>query len=259
MDSVPLAVSKRILYEPCKRALDLTVSSALVVLFSPVLAVAALAIKLDSRGPIFFRQTRIGRGGRRFHIYKLRTMVQDAQSKGPSVTSSDDPRITRLGKVLRGTKIDELPQFLNVLRGDMSLVGPRPQVPKYVERFPEGQRQVILSVRPGITGPTAIKFRHEEDILQAREDREDFYMKVLLPIKCDLDEEYVRSRSFRSDFTFLAQTGRILGRGIVNRIRRRPMGRDIEHPLPNLDLPSFITLRSHPVRDSAREEPAQVR
>jgi lipopolysaccharide/colanic/teichoic acid biosynthesis glycosyltransferase len=215
-----------------KRTLDVVLAFALLAMLSPLMVLVALLVRAESAGPVLFRQARVGRGRRPFWIYKFRTMVQDAESRGPMVTSADDPRMTRVGKKLRAWKLDELPQLFNVLRGDMSLVGPRPQVPRYVDRFPDAMRDIILSVRPGITGPAAVKFRHEEEILQARPDREEYYIDVLMPIKCELDVEYVRSRSLALDARVLWDTGLILGRGVVNRLRRRPLGMDIEHEIP---------------------------
>lgn len=223
------------LYETEKRAADILISTLLLLVSAPVLLFVACWVFLDSRGPIFFRQWRVGRNGRPFRIIKFRTMVTDAEASGPQVTAKNDPRITRCGRILRAWKLDEFPQFVNVLLGDMSLVGPRPQVPRYVELFPTRQRDKILSVRPGITGPTAIRFRHEEEMLQNRENREEYYMQVLLPIKCDLDEGYIDTRGASADFSALWQTAAMLLHGIVNRLRRIPVGDTIEYPLPDID------------------------
>jgi lipopolysaccharide/colanic/teichoic acid biosynthesis glycosyltransferase len=220
------------LYEAAKRITDILFSAALILVFAPVLAFVAVWVWLDSKGSIFFRQQRVGKNGRTFRIIKFRTMVMNAEACGPQVTAKHDPRITRCGRILRAWKLDELPQFINVLLGDMSLVGPRPQVPRYVELFPARQREKILSVRPGITGPTAIRFRHEEEMLQNRENREEFYIAVLLPIKCDLDEAYIDSRGTSVDFAALCQTAWMLIRGVVNRLRRIPVGETVEYPLP---------------------------
>ena len=147
-----------------KRAFDIVVSFVgLVGLFPLMLLVAAL-IKLDSSGPVFFRQERIGRGFRPFQILKFRTMIDNAQTKGRLITLAQDPRITRVGRILRHTKIDELPQLINVLNGDMSLVGPRPEVRRYVEAFQKDYEE-ILQVRPGITDLASLKYRNEEAIL----------------------------------------------------------------------------------------------
>jgi lipopolysaccharide/colanic/teichoic acid biosynthesis glycosyltransferase len=220
------------LYEVGKRTGDIIISALLLVISAPILVCVAGWVYVDSKGSIFFRQERVGRNGRIFKIIKFRTMVTDAESRGPQVTSKNDPRITRCGRVLRAWKLDEFPQFINVFLGEMSLVGPRPQVPRYVDLFPLRQREKILSVRPGITGPTAIKFRHEEEMLQNRDSREEYYMAVLLPIKCDLDEAYVDSRGPGADIFALWQTAAMLLHGVVNRLRRIPMGETIEYPLP---------------------------
>lgn len=215
-------------YDSVKRIGDFGSALILLVLFSPLMAVVAVLIKMDSRGPVFFRQHRIGRNGIPFRIVKFRTMVTNAEVMGPQVTSSDDERVTRLGRLLRATKIDELPQLLNVLTGDMSLVGPRPQVQRYVDYFPETIRRTVLSVPPGITGPTALAFRHEEEILDGRFDREEFYITTLLPIKCQLDYEYVLAQSFLCDCQVLLRTLVVFIGGLGHRLLLRPMGRRIE-------------------------------
>jgi lipopolysaccharide/colanic/teichoic acid biosynthesis glycosyltransferase len=197
------------------------------------MAVVAVLVKLDSPGPAFFRQQRVGKSGKLFNIVKFRTMVINAEELGPQVTSSDDKRMTRLGRVLRATKIDELPQLFNVFRGEMSLVGPRPQVKRYVDQFEDGMRSVILSVPPGITGPTAIVFRHEEMILEGREDRETFYIDTLLPVKCKLDCEYVFRQSFGTDTKVMVDTLKVFVSGVGHRLLLRPMGKRIEVPMPN--------------------------
>jgi lipopolysaccharide/colanic/teichoic acid biosynthesis glycosyltransferase len=177
---------------------------------------------------VFFRQERVGKDGRLFKIIKFRTMVANAESLGPQITAAADDRMTRLGRLLRATKIDELPQLFNVLIGDMSLVGPRPQVPRYVRHFPPAARDIILSVLPGITGPTAILFRHEESILDERPNPESFYVDVLVPIKCELDVEYVRRRGIWNDVRALCATVALIVRGIIHRLLRRPIGRSLE-------------------------------
>jgi lipopolysaccharide/colanic/teichoic acid biosynthesis glycosyltransferase len=140
-----------------KRLFDIVASAAGLILLSPVMLLTALLIKLDSRGPVFFKQQRVGKGFRPFLIYKFRTMVEDAPQRGSSITVGADPRITRIGRFLRKTKFDELPQLINVLKGDMSLVGPRPEVPRYVEMFRDDYEE-ILRVRPGITDTASLKY-----------------------------------------------------------------------------------------------------
>jgi lipopolysaccharide/colanic/teichoic acid biosynthesis glycosyltransferase len=170
----------------------------------------ACAIKLTSRGPVFFRQERIGRGFRPFRIYKFRSMVQDGPKRGSLVTFGNDPRITSVGRFLRASKIDELPQLINVLLGDMSLVGPRPEVRKYVEMF-HTDFQDVLRVRPGITDPASIKFRHEAEILGRAQDPEREYVEHILPEKIRLAKDYVRNASVWRDFVIMLKTIRVLG------------------------------------------------
>lgn len=192
-----------------RRTLDIGGSALLLILSTPVLLAAALAIKLSSPGPVFYRQERVGQNGRLFHIWKLRTMQtvpKAAGPNGPLVTALDDVRITPLGSRLRSWKLDELPQLFNVICGDMSLVGPRPQVPRFVDCFDPELRRAVLSVRPGITGPTALYFRHEEYLLAGQADQEQCYITHLLPVKLGMDAGYVRARSLRGDLRVLADT-----------------------------------------------------
>lgn len=185
-----------------KRAFDLLVSAAGLVMTSPIIAAAALAVKLESPGPAFYSGPRAGMGGRPFRIHKLRTMRPD--SLGPAVTAGDDPRITGVGRFLRRTKLDELPQLLNVLKGDMSLVGPRPEDPRYVALYTPEQREV-LSVRPGITGPTVLRFIDEEELLRGG-DAETSYVTKVMPQKLAVDLQYVRGASFTGDLKLLGET-----------------------------------------------------
>ncbi len=187
-----------------KRTFDLTVAALALACLAPVLLVCALAIKLGSRGPVFYRAPRVGLNGRLFRIWKLRTMVAEAGREGPPVTATDDPRITRVGRLLRRTKLDEIPQFLNVLKGEMSLVGPRPEDPVYVAGYTPEQRRV-LSVRPGMTSTASIAFSDEERLL-ASGRRDAAYATTILPIKLDLDLAYLQRRSFLYDLTILART-----------------------------------------------------
>ncbi len=187
-----------------KRAADILFAACGLVVTSPVALAAAVAIKLDSPGPVFFRQERVGRDGRPFRIHKFRSMR--TTTTGPSVSTSTDARITRVGRLLRRTKIDEIPQLLDVLRGTMSVVGPRPEVPEYVAQWPADRRDVILSVRPGITDPASLEFRHEAEILARQDDPEDYYVRVLLPRKVDLYVDYVRSRSLAGDLRLISLT-----------------------------------------------------
>ena len=188
-----------------KRLFDVIFSLAGIVLLSPVLLLVALLVKLDSKGPVFFRQVRIGQGFEPFRIVKFRTMVTDACRKGPLVTSGGDRRITKIGKFLRRTKIDELPQLLNVLKGDMSLVGPRPEVAKYVEIFSDDFREV-LKVRPGITDFAALEYSDEEEILKKYADPEEGYIREILPAKIELYKKYLRERGLLTDIKLIVLT-----------------------------------------------------
>jgi lipopolysaccharide/colanic/teichoic acid biosynthesis glycosyltransferase len=198
-----------------KRFLDLIVALLTLIALAPLMGALALAIKHFSPGPVFFRQRRIGRGGRSFWLYKFRTMQPRPPSgpcpEGPAITTAGDPRITPIGRRLRDWKLDELPQLLNVLRGEMSLVGPRPEVPQYVSLEDPRQREV-LSVRPGVTGLTQIRFRDEEQLLAAQPDPEAYYVTTLLPAKLALDLEYVHGQSLRRDLEILARTLFAIGR-----------------------------------------------
>jgi lipopolysaccharide/colanic/teichoic acid biosynthesis glycosyltransferase len=196
-----------------KRALDLLLAGPGVVLLSPLLALAALLIVLDSPGPVFFRQTRVGRGFRPFHILKFRTMVPDAERLGGKLSIGDDPRVTRVGRLLRRLKLDELPQLFNVLAGQMSLVGPRPEVPEYVERF-RSEYAEILTVRPGMTDLASLKYRDESALLAAAADPEAEYLRVILPDKMRLAREYVRRSSVLLDLSLILRTlGAVAGGG----------------------------------------------
>ena len=188
------------------RALDVAVAAIGLLLSAPLWPVVALAIKLDSRGPVLFRGRRLGRGQRTFEILKFRTMRVASTDPGLAITVGGDERTTRVGSRLRAMKLDELPQLVNVLRGEMSLVGPRPEDPRYLEHYPDGLREVFR-YRPGITSPASVKFRHEESLLSsARGDPEEFYVSQVLPEKVALDLEYCRTRTARSDLRVLGAT-----------------------------------------------------
>jgi lipopolysaccharide/colanic/teichoic acid biosynthesis glycosyltransferase len=191
-----------------KRAFDLGVAAVGLVLTSPVILAAALAVKLSSPGPAFYRGPRVGRHGGQFEIHKLRTMLIGAERTGPAVTAGDDPRVTDVGRVLRRMKIDELPQLWNVLKGDMSLVGPRPEHPDYVERYTPDQRR-LLAVRPGMTGPSALAFIDEEEELKGGAP-EQKYVDDLMPRKLELELSYVEHATFRSDLGILLKTAALV-------------------------------------------------
>ena len=193
-----------------KRAFDLAVAALGLLLLAPLFALVALAIKLDSAGPVFFRQERVGRGGRPFRMHKFRTMVAAAPRLGLPLTVGDDPRITRVGTLLRGSRIDELPQLIDVLLGRMSLVGPRPEMARYVALYPPAVRETLLAVRPGITDPASLAYRHEGALLAAASDPERYYVEVLLPAKTALSADYLRRASFTGDLRLLLQSLTVL-------------------------------------------------
>lgn len=199
-----------------RRTLEVGLALLLLTFAAPTLLCAALATALTSPGPVFYRQERVGRNGRLFRIWKLRTMTVTGPC-GPAVTAQDDPRITPLGRCLRSWKIDELPQLLNVICGEMSLVGPRPQVPRFVDCFNPDLRRLVLSVRPGMTGLSALYFRHEEFLLSGQADKEQCYITRILPIKLELEADYVRARCLQGDLKLLLDTlylvlSRVVGR-----------------------------------------------
>ncbi|WAC74950.1 sugar transferase [Roseateles sp. SL47] len=195
-----------------KRLFDLICSGIGLLLLSPVLLFVAVWIKLDSPGPVMFRQERVGRFGRPFLIHKFRTMRVDAPALGPQITIGADPRITRSGQFLRASKLDELPQLWDVFRGAMSLVGPRPEVPRYVAMYPADLREVVLSVRPGITDPASLSFRHESELLARAADPEREYVEVVMPAKLKLAADYVRQASLLNDVRLIFATLGVLRR-----------------------------------------------
>ncbi len=196
---------KRPVYAAAKRAFDVFGSATGLLVASPLLLLAAIGIKLDSPGPVLFVQQRVGRNFRPFGIYKFRTMIADAAARGGPITFGADPRITRVGRLLRATKIDELPQLVNVLKGDMSLVGPRPEVAKYVDMFRDDY-EVVLSVRPGLTDPASVKYRDEATLLAASGDPQRAYVEQVLPDKIALARQYIGQASFAGDLGLLART-----------------------------------------------------
>jgi lipopolysaccharide/colanic/teichoic acid biosynthesis glycosyltransferase len=186
------------------RWLDVSVSLLGLILLSPVLLLAALVVKCSSPGPVLYRARRVGKDGRLFDLYKFRSMVADADECGPKITGSGDPRVTRIGRILRRTKIDELPQLFNTLTGDMSLVGPRPEDPGYVRSYSPEQRQV-LRVKPGITSAATVLHRHEEQMLVGS-DWEEKYRTEILPAKLRIELDYLSRRTLSQDLLILAQT-----------------------------------------------------
>lgn len=189
-----------------KRLFDFFASGFGLLVLLPIFLSLALWIKLDSKGPVFFRQERVGLGGRLFRIHKFRTMVVDAEQLGPQITVGADSRVTRVGHLLRKYKLDELPQLLDVIIGHMSLVGPRPEVPHYVACYPESVRNLVLSVRPGITDNASIEFKDENKILGKSINPNEAYIKEILPIKIQYYLDYVNSRTFFGDFLIIMRT-----------------------------------------------------
>ena len=193
-----------------KRMFDVAAALTGLVLLAPLFVVVAVWIRLDSPGPVFFRQERVGRGGVPFRIHKFRTMRVAAESPGPALTIGADTRITRAGAFLRRTKIDELPQLIDVLRGDMSIVGPRPELPQFVAGYPPEIRAKVLSVRPGITDPASLQFRDESTLLARAADPEREYRDVVLPAKLRLAADYVDKASLAGDLRLIASTLRAM-------------------------------------------------
>ncbi len=192
-------------YVPAKRLVDLVGSAAGLSLFSPVLLVIAAAVALSSPGPFIFKQERLGRDGRPFVMYKFRTMRLSRDGSGSQVTAAGDSRVTVLGRFLRRYKLDEFPQLLNVLKGDMSLVGPRPEVERYARWYPAEYTR-ILSVRPGITDFASLAFRNEEQVLARSSEPERTYVAEILPAKIKLYLQYLEQRSLKTDFVILMRT-----------------------------------------------------
>jgi lipopolysaccharide/colanic/teichoic acid biosynthesis glycosyltransferase len=188
-----------------KRAFDLVAASIGLLLLAPLFIMLALWVRLDSPGPVFYRQQRVGRGGMLFRIFKFRTMVV-RPSDGRQITVGRDPRVTRAGHFLRKSKLDELPQLLNVIQGSMSLVGPRPEVPRYVACYPPEVRALVLSVAPGITDWASILYKEESEILGRAADPEQAYVEKILPAKLEYYVRYVRERSLWVDLRIIVHT-----------------------------------------------------
>jgi len=187
-----------------KRIFDFVFSLLGLILLSPLFIWVAIWIRIDSPGPVFFRQERVGYAGRTFRIHKFRSMYHEAA--GAPITVGDDRRITRCGRFLRRFKIDEFPQLLDVLKGDMRLVGPRPEVPRYMAQYPEDIRNLVLSVPPGITDIASIKFKNENELLAGSNDPEKDYINKILPIKIKYYQEYISKHSLSLDLKLIFQT-----------------------------------------------------
>lgn len=193
-----------------KRMFDLLMASLGLIILLPLFLVLALAIKLDSPGPVFFRQERVGRAGRLFRIHKFRTMRADADRAGGLLTLGQDERITRVGAFLRAHRLDELAQLIDVLLGHMSLVGPRPEVPRYVALYPAGLREQVLAVRPGITDPASLAYRNEAAQLAAAADPEREYIDVILPAKLAASAAYAAHASLWTDLGVVVRSLKVL-------------------------------------------------
>ncbi len=187
-----------------ERSFDIAAAAAGLALLSPIVAAAAFCIKVQDGGPVFFKAKRVGKGGKMIEVYKFRTMVHEHAGQGPAITAKDDARITPVGRFLRRTKLDEIPQLINVIKGDMAIVGPRPEDPRYVALYSPEQRRV-LSVRPGLTSEASIRFRREEELLTGP-DWETTYRRRILPEKLAYDLAYIDQQSFRSDLKIMART-----------------------------------------------------
>ena len=188
-----------------KRLMDIAISGCALLVIWPVLVLIAAAIVIDDPGPVFYRQVRVGRNGKTFRIFKFRTMIVDADKKGLAITVGRDSRITRVGAFLRRTKLDELAQLINVFCGEMSFVGPRPEVQKYVDLYTPYQRQVLL-VRPGITDYASIAYRNENDLLAGTDDPEKMYIEEIMPAKIELNMKYLREISPLADIRLILST-----------------------------------------------------
>ena len=188
-----------------KRIFDIFISLFALIILFPVFILLSVAIVIESKGGVFYRQIRIGKNGREFQLIKFRSMFIDADKKGLLTVGGRDNRITKVGYFIRKYKLDELPQLLNVLRGDMSLVGPRPEVKKYVDLYTPSQRKV-LSVRPGITDPASLKFRNENDLLAKADNPEEFYIKKIMPEKLNISIDYIQKQNFFSDLKVIFNT-----------------------------------------------------
>ncbi len=185
-----------------RRAVDLLVAGAAALLLAPLMLVIAIAIRVETPGPALFCQTRIGQGGRRFRMYKFRKFHADAGQGGSPLTLEQDPRMTRIGRLLMKTKLDELPQLWNVLRGDMAIVGPRPESLAFADCFENGWEE-LLGYKPGLLGPCQIMFRNEAAAIPAGDDAGEFYRTILFPLKARIDLDYYRSRSLASDVVIM--------------------------------------------------------
>lgn len=188
-----------------KRSFDIFFSFFGLIILSPLFLLIFVLVKTDTKGPVIYKQTRVGKNGKDFAVLKFRSMKQDSESKGLLTVGGKDPRITKTGYFIRKYKLDELPQLINVLKGDMSFVGPRPEVRKYVLLYDEVQKKV-LDVNPGITDVASIKYRNENEMLEGSDDPESFYIKEIMPVKLKMNLEYINDRSFFKDIKVILNT-----------------------------------------------------
>lgn len=206
MESITNLPTKLTIYNRFKkRTFDIVISFLGLIFTFPIILISAILVRVKYKESGFFTQTRIGKDGKEFKIIKIKTMSSRVEFN-TTVTTKDDPRITKLGKVFRKTKIDELPQLLNVLKGDMSFVGPRPDVKELIDYIPEEAKEIFLSIRPGITGPATIKYRNEEEILASVEDPQLYNDEVIFPDKVNINLEYIREYSFLKDINYILKT-----------------------------------------------------
>ena len=216
------------------RLFDFVISLVGILILSPLIIITVLLIKLNSPGPILFIQDRVGRNSCIFRLYKFRSMVNNAEKMGTSVTTGKDPRITKFGRILRKTKLDELPQLWNVLKGDMSFVGPRPDVPEIVNNYtPEMKR--ILDVRPGITSNATLHLRNEEELLSLAKDHDKAYEEIFVPAKVKLAMEHVNRKSFLFDFGILLKTVWALTGGKIWPIKEHQIINEIKQDIERLN------------------------
>lgn len=189
-----------------KRLFDIIFSIIGLAAASPIILIFSILIKLDSKGTIFYKAKRTGKGGKIFTMYKFRSMAVDADKTGGPSTSADDPRMTKIGKIIRKHKIDELPQFINILKGDMSFVGPRPEVLSEVDTYSREEKDIILSIKPGLTDLASLADLHEEEVLRGAADPHQVYREKIKPQKIKLQIEYVKTRTFLKDIEILYKT-----------------------------------------------------
>jgi lipopolysaccharide/colanic/teichoic acid biosynthesis glycosyltransferase len=193
------------LYALQKRILDFSLALIGLIIIFPILLVIGIKIKIHSRGPVFFKQKRLGRHWKEFEIFKFRTMIQNAEIKGPKVTKEDDWRITGFGRFLRRYKLDELPQLINIIKGEMSFVGPRPEVLKYAKYFKNDYNEILM-IRPGLTDYASLEFKNESDILKGEKDPEKVYLEKILPIKIEYYKKYLNKRNLLVDIKLIFKT-----------------------------------------------------